>query len=323
VILYRWQGRSTNFGDELNTVLWPPLLPGFFDADPAINFLGIGSVLDQRHKPQTIKLVAGAGYGGYEARPTLDATWIVHWVRGPRTAAVLGLSPRLGLGDPAALVPKALGLAAADGQDIGFMPHFESMTWGAWQQAADMAGVRLIDPRDDAAAILQRIGRCKLLLSEALHGVIVADALRVPWVALRPLAPIHREKWWDWADTMDLRPQFRALPASTLLEWAATSRLRRFHTTRTWLDRHEHRLASIPSQRLVDRAARALDHAASASPQLSTDVALDRCQSRMLDAVHAISLRQASGSAQCTIVPRPQSRLQQGNVSAYQLTSIG
>jgi hypothetical protein len=323
VILYRWQGRSPNFGDELNTVLWPPLLPGFFDADPATRFLGIGSVLDQRHPPQTIKLVAGAGYGGYEARPKLDETWIVHWVRGPRTAALLGLSPLLGLGDPAALVPKALGLAAADGQDIGFMPHFESMAWGAWQHAADIAGVRLIDPRDDTAAILQRIGRCKLLLSEALHGVIVADALRVPWVALRPLAPIHREKWWDWADTMDLRPQFRALRASTLLEWAATSRLSTFHTTRTWLGRHERRLAAMPSERLVDRAARALDRAANASPQLSTDAALDRCQSRMLDAVHAIRLRPLAGSAPHAIVPQSRSRLQQGNVSAYQLTPIG
>jgi hypothetical protein len=323
VILYRWQGRSTNFGDELNTVLWPPLLPGFFDADPAISFLGIGSVLDQRHKPQTIKLVAGAGYGGYEARPTLDATWIVHWVRGPRTASLLGLPPRLGLGDPAALVPNSLGLAAANGQDIGFMPHFESMAWGAWQQAADIAGVRLIDPRDDTAAILRRIGRCKLLLSEALHGVIVADALRVPWVALRPLAPIHRPKWSDWADTMDLRPQFRGLPASTLLEWAATSRLRRFHTTRTWLGRHEHRLAAITSERLVDRAARALDQAANACPQLSTDAVLDRCQSRMLDAVHIIGLRKLGGSAPHAIVPQPRSRLQQGNVSAYQLTPTG
>jgi succinoglycan biosynthesis protein ExoV len=203
------------------------------------------------------------------------------------------------------------------------MPHFESMGWGAWQLAADIAGVRLIDPRDDTAAILRRIGRCRLLLSEALHGVIVADALRVPWVALRPLATVHREKWWDWADTMDLRPQFRPLPASTLPEWASTSRLRRLHTTRTWLDRNERRLAALTSERLVDRAARALDRAANAPPQLSTDAALDRCQSRMLDAVQAISLRHPGGAVQRAIVPPSRPRLQQGNVSAYQLTPIG
>lgn len=288
MILYRWRGKAANFGDELNTLLWPHLLPGLFDEDPAVRFLGIGSVLDQRHPRQALKLVAGSGYGGYEARPVLDGSWIIHWVRGRRTAAALGLPAALALGDPAVLVPKALGLTAAGGQDVGFMPHFESAGWGAWQAVAAMAGIRLIDPRDPPAAILQAIAGCKLLLSEALHGVIVADALRVPWVAIRPLAHVHQTKWWDWADTMALRPRFRPLPASTLLEWAETSWLGRFHTTRVWLRRMEPRLATVTSERLVARASEALRRAAAASPQLSAERTLDRCQSRMLDAIDAI-----------------------------------
>ncbi|MEA2737790.1 MAG: exopolysaccharide glucosyl ketal-pyruvate-transferase, partial [Acetobacteraceae bacterium] len=55
MILYRWRGACSNFGDELNTVLWPRLLPGLFDDNPAIRFLGIGSVLDQRHPSQATK----------------------------------------------------------------------------------------------------------------------------------------------------------------------------------------------------------------------------------------------------------------------------
>jgi succinoglycan biosynthesis protein ExoV len=172
-----------------------------------------------------------------EGKPNLDENWIIHWVRGPRTAVTLGLPARLGLGDPAVLTPRTLGLQRAQGQYVGFMPHFESASWGAWQQAADHAGVRLIDPRDPPLAILQAIGGCTVLLSEALHGVIVADALRVPWIAIRPMARIHRPKWFDWAETMDLRPRFGDLAASTLLEWAATSRLSSLHATRTWLER--------------------------------------------------------------------------------------
>ena len=288
MILCRWQGVSSNFGDELNTILWPHLLPGFFDSDPAIRFLGIGSVLDRRHSPQPIKLVAGSGYGGYEGKPRLDENWIIHWVRGPRTAATLGLPASLALGDPAILVPPVLCIGGVDRQDIGFMPHFESAAWGAWQQATQYAGVRLIDPRDPPLAVLQAIAGCKLLLSEALHGVIVADALRVPWIAIQPAARVHRLKWWDWADTMDLRPRFHSLPASTLLEWASTRSLSSFHAAKAWLDHHKPSLRKLSPERLVTRAGDALWLAAQGPAQLSTATVLDRCQSRMLDVVQAI-----------------------------------
>jgi succinoglycan biosynthesis protein ExoV len=322
VILYRWRGVSTNFGDELNTVLWPRLLPGFFDDDPACRFLGIGSVLDQRHSSQAVKLVAGSGYGGYEAKPNLDENWIIHWVRGPRTAAMLDLPQALALGDPAVLVPKALGLPAPDGSDIGFMPHFESAARGAWRQAARHAGVRLIDPRDPPLAILQAIGRCKLLLSEALHGVIVADALRVPWIAIRPRARVHRAKWLDWADTMDLRLRFGHLPPSTLSEWAGGGALGSFHATRAWLGRREHLLAKVTPERLVTGAARALRQAANAAPQRSADATLDRCQSRMLDAVHTLRLQPLRGASCAAPISQPRSHLQADSDSAYQLTPI-
>jgi succinoglycan biosynthesis protein ExoV len=323
VILYRWQGASSNFGDELNTVLWPRLLPDFFDCDSTVRFLGIGSILDQRHPPQAIKLVAGAGYGGYERKPHLDETWTIHWVRGPRTAATLGLPPRLALGDPAALVPGAIDVPTVDGHDIGFMPHFESAAQGAWRAAAELAGVRLIDPRDPPLVVLQAIGCCKLLLSEALHGVIVADALRVPWIAIRPRARVHRPKWLDWADTMDLRPRFQPLPASTLAEWTGTSHLGVLYPAKVWLGRQELRLDPGIPERLIARAGQALRLAASAPPQLSTDTALHRCQSRMLDAIHGIGATPFRATSIHTVTAHRRSCLQASDVSAYQLTPIG
>jgi succinoglycan biosynthesis protein ExoV len=321
VILYRWRGASANFGDELNTILWPRLLPGFFDSDPDVRFLGIGSVLDERHPSGTVKLVAGSGYGGYERKPLLDENWIIHWVRGPRSAAMLGLPPERALGDPAVLLPPALGLTPTGGGDTGFMPHFESAARGAWQQAAEQAGVRLIDPRGDPLAILHAIGRCKLLLSEALHGVIVADALRVPWIALRPLARIHRAKWQDWAETMHLHPRFQSLSASTLREWAANSKLGYWHATRRWLDKQDDRLHRLTLEHLVVRAGDALRRAMAVDPQLSADSTLQSCQSRMLEAVHALAanpLRSVRLSA--ATAPRC---LHVSTDSAYQLKAIG
>ncbi|HEY1411308.1 MAG TPA: polysaccharide pyruvyl transferase family protein [Rhodopila sp.] len=321
MILYRWRGNASNFGDELNTILWPRLLPGFFDEDPAIRFLGIGSVLDRRHPSGPIKIVAGTGYGGYERKPRLDRNWVVHWVRGPRTAAMLGLPPNLALGDPAVLLPTTLGLSGGGGGGIGFMPHFESAARGAWQQVARQAGVRLIDPRDDPRLVLDAIGGCKLLLSEALHGAIIADALRVPWIATRPLARIHRAKWDDWADVMALRVRFHRLPASTVDEWSGALPLRYSQEVPRWFGQQYHRMRRLAPERLIARASLALRQAIAAEPQLSTDAALHRCQARMLDAVGLLAadpLRRGSFS------PIVTSRcLQAGGHSAYQPTPIG
>ena len=105
MILYHWPGANLNFYYELNTLIWPRLLPTFFDDDSAIRSLGIDSVLDAGHPSQLLKLVAGSRFGGFERKPLLDRNWVIHWVRGPRTTAALGLSDKQALGDPAMLLP--------------------------------------------------------------------------------------------------------------------------------------------------------------------------------------------------------------------------
>jgi succinoglycan biosynthesis protein ExoV len=288
MILYRWRGAVRNFGDELNTLLWPKLLPNFFDDDPAVRFLGVGSILDRRHDGGGLKLVAGSGYGGYEALPRLDQSWIIHWVRGPRTAVRLGLPETLGFGDPASLLEQAGLTLPRTARDIGFMPHFESAAHGAWEAAAAMAGITLIDPRDDPTAVIAAMSRCRLLISEAMHGIIVADSLRVPWIAIQPLAPIHRAKWWDWADTLQLRIQFRRLPPSSAMEWAAASALASCHTGRQFLQRHDSHLRDWRAEAFLHRAADALRRTAGHAAQLSDERTLDTCQARMLERVESV-----------------------------------
>ena len=39
---------------QISHLLWPRLLPGLFDDDPAELFLGIGSVLDAQHARHAI-----------------------------------------------------------------------------------------------------------------------------------------------------------------------------------------------------------------------------------------------------------------------------
>jgi succinoglycan biosynthesis protein ExoV len=297
--LYYWRGHARNFGDELNTLLWPALLPGFFDDDDSEIFLGIGSVLDSRHPPGARKIVAGAGYGGYETPPVLDEGWTIHWVRGPRTAARLGLPANCGIGDPASLIDRDLVAAmlgagwetagAACG-DVGFMPHFETACRGAWPRAAAQAGLTFIDPRDDLAVVLAAIARCRLLVSEAMHGVIVADALRVPWVAVAPFAPVHAAKWGDWAAAMDVAVEFESLVPSSFGERLRLSGLAERRVARNLLDRNERRLQVVAADRFSDRAAASLRRAALATPRLTQDRALDRSRDRMRTALEGVRL---------------------------------
>lgn len=298
--LYCWRGEVTNFGDELNRLLWPALLPGLFDENPAEIVLGIGSVLDRRHSDNSVKIVLGSGYGGYQPRPRLDRSWVIHWVRGPRTAALLGLPDSVGLGDPAMLLPCVGGFrsipTASDGtipKAVGFMPHFESLGRGTWTAAARLAGVRLIDPRWQPERVVAEIAACSVLLSEAMHGAIVADVLRVPWIAMRPVARIHRAKWLDWAGALNLELRFQPLPASSTREWVDTSRMAERTPVRQliragWLGPPDVAPRHSLDRRLVESAAAALRQAVVSAPMLSSEKALQRSQDRMLTCLEVV-----------------------------------
>src|SRR3954452_23726667 len=88
-----YKGEIQNFGDELNTYIWPHLLrPDFFDDNSQELFIGIGSILYDWYPRSTRKIVVGSGYAGYTPPPDVhDGTWDIVFVRGPRTAKILGI----------------------------------------------------------------------------------------------------------------------------------------------------------------------------------------------------------------------------------------
>lgn len=57
-----FRGGRPILGDELNTWMWPRLLPGFFDGNPRVLFLGIGSIIGTQYDTAACKVVFGAGY---------------------------------------------------------------------------------------------------------------------------------------------------------------------------------------------------------------------------------------------------------------------
>ena len=278
-----WHGTVPNFGDDLNGWLWPRLLPDFFDGGASVLFIGIGSILYHDYPPAATKIVFGSGYGGYSAPPQVDTTWDVFFVRGPRTAQTLGLEPRLGIGDAATLLRTvAHDLPAPDQRArVGFMPHWQSAIYGAWETISADVGFRFIDPRWPVERVLAAIRGCDLLVTEAMHGAITADALRVPWVPFLPLA-VHRNKWFDWAESQRLDVQFSTSARSTWLEAASLALERRGRMQRAVRTTGVHvRNAGRSFYRA--RAAAALQTASASRSYLTSDARISSTTDAMLE----------------------------------------
>ena len=94
---------SGNFGDDLNTWLWPTLLgENFFDTNEDALFLGVGTILNQKIPRTPEKIILGTGTG-YQRPPKIDGKFSVFSVRGPLTARALNLPARKSIGDSAYL----------------------------------------------------------------------------------------------------------------------------------------------------------------------------------------------------------------------------
>jgi succinoglycan biosynthesis protein ExoV len=292
-----FRGGRPNFGDELNAWMWPRLLPDFFDDDPRVLFLGIGSIIGTQYDTAARKVVFGAGYvSAYHDRvpDVRGPDWDVFFVRGPRTARALGLPDNVGIGDAAILV-RALGLARrpVPGR-VGFMPHWESLPRGNWQAACERAGVWLIDPSSPVNEVLDAILGCELLLSEAMHGVIVADALRVPWIPLLPIDAQHRDKWLDWAESLHVPLRFRRLWPSTLTE-AQIAAARSPVLSRLVGAANQKPLTRLAAPLVTRAAARRLTILARETPCLSADKLLDDAAGRMIEQLALLQAKYGKG----------------------------
>jgi succinoglycan biosynthesis protein ExoV len=221
----------TNFGDDLNSWLWPRVLPDVFvssgsdvpdDAGSDVLFLGIGTVIVKElpDAPRYVCFSSGAGYGG--PHPTFGTErWTTVCVRGPLTAKVLGLPASKIAADGAVLLaalPEYAPLAESEREGVVFMPHLEHLESGDWEEICKRAGVELLSPHVPSREALERMRRAKLVLADAMHAAIAADALRVPWVPVACSNRINSFKWIDWTTTMELPYRPLWLPYPSLLE---------------------------------------------------------------------------------------------------------
>lgn len=199
---------SPNFGDDLNAELWPKLASGLFDDDPASAFVGIGTIIGMPVGEAQDLHVFSSG-AGYDPPRRWAGRQVTYWcVRGPISAQLLGLAPEVALTDGAILTPLVTGFppVAGDGVRTVMIPHFETIQRGGWPEVARLTGYDLVDPRDSPASVIARIANARLVLTESLHGAILADTYGIPWIAFCTSKNFSSTKWADWR--MSLGEQF-------------------------------------------------------------------------------------------------------------------
>lgn len=207
-----YYSQEPNFGDMLNKYVWPHFLAPLLEQKDDLILLGIGTIVGLTLTESGRVVVCGSGCG-YQA--DLSAVqrdgWIVEFVRGPLSAAVLGLPATKGITDPAILTPMCLPPSPKTDRVV-FIPHHITARSQLWKYACEQSGVEYIDPLDDVPSVVSKISSARLVITEAMHGAILADAYRVPWIAVRTSPHINVFKWMDWGLTHDLDISFVDLP---------------------------------------------------------------------------------------------------------------
>ena len=213
-MLVYWSGGKPNIGDELNPWLWPRIAPARLTLDDSVEFFGIGSILTGSNLSRTTKPKIIFGSGKRDASPIdkdIIARCEIDFVRGPLTAISLGLTESAAITDPAALMPlmyqpeKVVPVPSR----IGFVPHL-SMPQSQAQAIAAALDLFLILPSFAVEKFLDALLSCTAVVTEAMHGAILADSYRIPWMgcsfsSLLSEGKTNAFKWNDWMLSMSIQ----------------------------------------------------------------------------------------------------------------------
>jgi len=77
-------------------------------------------------------------------------------------------------------------------------------------------GIQFVNPSQHCLDVVSKIRRSRLVLTESLHGAILADAFRIRWIPIRFSYRFLNFKWIDWCQSVgvefapvDLPPAFQ------------------------------------------------------------------------------------------------------------------
>lgn len=206
---------NINFGDGLNNWLWPKLINFDLSRSKDSVFIGIGSILGKKlvNDLEGNNNVAVFSTGSFcNNNVALNPNWKIYGVRGPRTAKIAGLNKDKVIGDGAYLIRNFFPESKGDGDKIGFIPHVSSEMYIDWEKICRDVGFKFISPKQSTENFISDLYECKQVISEAMHGAIAADALRIPWKGVSFSPAFADKKWYDWAESLDIELIINKLP---------------------------------------------------------------------------------------------------------------
>lgn len=209
-----------NFGDALNPILLKHYFGDLISEDGEIQLIGIGTLLGlKKEKGEKVIFSSGVSVGQegtYGELPKIDSEYKFYCVRGPETTRVLGLNPDLAVCDGAYLLNDYYDYKSKKKDiEISYVSHHTSeKMFSGLEEIVKSCGINYISPTKDCDYCLDQISRSKLVICEAMHGAIVSDALRVPWIPAKSYKFIDSFKWNDFAKSMSIDDfSFNYLPS--------------------------------------------------------------------------------------------------------------
>lgn len=88
---------------------------------------------------------------------------------------------------------------AAKRERVAFVPHVNT-TWAigrGLREICEELGLKYVSPDLPRDEFVREISGSDLIFTEAMHGAILADAMRTPWVCCHIMFH-NRFKWEDW-----------------------------------------------------------------------------------------------------------------------------
>ncbi|CAN5521657.1 hypothetical protein BH23BAC1_BH23BAC1_15570 [soil metagenome] len=210
LIFFRPPEGGTNFGDELNLFIWEKYFPKIFDNNQEKLFFGIGTIFGMTLQyPGAEKIIFGSGVG--KTIPKLDNEFKIYFVRGPKSAKALNLDKSYGITDPAVLLSEIFDYNKIEKKfPVSYIPHYTGAN-KLYEVACKNSGINYIDPRGDLFSIMKNIAASEKIFCEAMHGAIVSDAFRVPWIPTFGIDSHFNFKWRDWTESMEVPFNFHKI----------------------------------------------------------------------------------------------------------------